>query len=606
MSLTPDQLQNIAQQIDQILEHIQQREAANSEVLKEVCEEYKRSARNLIHYSAFRSFDAREMQKGLKQMGFTRLANAEGNILGSLLNLKVIINNLIGNGVKRPQEDHLPIGAGKRLLKEHSGRLFGIHEKERRVRIMVTQPSEAAHDYAMVLGMVKNGMDCARINCAHDDPNVWEAIAKNVRKAAEECSTTVKIAMDLAGPKIRTGDIGSGPKVRKIRPVRNAFGEVVSPAKILLVWDEERNLEPNTVPVPKEWLQKLQVGDILKTKDTRGKSRNLRVEEVSDNEVLLYCSKTIYLQTGAFFKPIREDLSKGLIGELPRVDQAIALRTGDLLMVTADKSIGTLPVFDKEGKLVEPGRVPCLPPSIISSVKQGEPILFDDGKIEGVIGKVHKDFFEVKIVKAKENGSKLKAEKGINFPTLDLGITGLTSKDREDLKYVAKYADIINYSYVNSEEDVELLFEEIQRLKIRDDIGLVLKIETNEAYKNLVSILLKAMKIQHVGVMIARGDLALEVGWNNMGMVQEGILSFCSAAHVPVIWATQVLESLAKNGVPSRSEITDTTSSIKAECVMLNKGPYIHEAIVLLDEILSSMENLRDKKEVMLPRIALS
>ncbi|MDC6365554.1 MULTISPECIES: pyruvate kinase [Flavobacteriaceae] len=603
MSLAPQYLEKIACQIDQMIDQIEQKQLLSTEVLHKVAPNYRESAKNLLHYGTFRSFDAREMQKGLKQMGFTRLANAEGNILGSLMNLKAIIQKLYGNDSKTNSGDFLPIGAGKKLLGKNTKELFGVNGKQRRVRIMVTQPAEAANNYEMVLQMVKNGMDCARINCAHDDPQTWKAIAKNVQKASKACSAEVKIAVDLAGPKIRTGDLGPGPKVKKFKPDRNACGEVIGPAVIFLVSKEKKYLSPYEVPVAPEWIQKLSIGDVLKLVDAREKSRKLQVVKVNENVAVLHSYKTVYLQTGVLVRPSRKELEKCRIGELPMVEPAIILRVGDTLLVTGNEDIGVLPHFDANGNLVKPAKIPCVPSSVVSKAREGESILFDDGKIEGVIAKVNAHSFEVKITKANENGSKLKAEKGINFPTLDLGITGLTQKDREDLKHVVQFADIINYSYVNSEADVALLLREMEHLNVKDKLGIVLKIETNTAFKNLIGILLTAMQTQRLGVMIARGDLALEVGWNNMGMVQEGILAFCSAAHVPVIWATQVLESLAKKGVPSRSEITDITSSIKAECVMLNKGPYINEAITLLDEILSNMEGLRDKKEVMLPKI---
>ena len=85
--------------------------------------------------------------------------------------------------------------------------------------------------------------------------------------------------------------------------------------------------------------------------------------------------------------------------------------------------------------------------------------------------------------------------------------------------------------------------------------------------------------------MIARGDLAVECGWDRLAGLQEEILRICTAAHVPVVWATQVLESLAKNGVPSRPEITDAAMGRRAACVMLNKGPHVIEAIALLNAI---------------------
>ena len=91
--------------------------------------------------------------------------------------------------------------------------------------------------------------------------------------------------------------------------------------------------------------------------------------------------------------------------------------------------------------------------------------------------------------------------------------------------------------------------------------------------------LLEAMKSPRCAVMIARGDLAVECGFERMAEVQEEILWLCEAGHVPVIWATQVLETLAKEGMPSRAEVTDAAMAHRAECVMLNKGPYIVQAV---------------------------
>jgi pyruvate kinase len=103
--------------------------------------------------------------------------------------------------------------------------------------------------------------------------------------------------------------------------------------------------------------------------------------------------------------------------------------------------------------------------------------------------------------------------------------------------------------------------------------------------------------------MIARGDLAVECGYERLAEVQEEILWLCEAAHVPVIWATQVLESLAKSGMPSRAEITDAAMGERAECVMLNKGPHILDAIRVLDNILQRMQAHQSKKRSMLRRL---
>ncbi len=596
-------LDGIVKQIDAIVHEIEIQEKANGKMIEEVCDVYRESARNLLHYTTFRNFDVREMQEKLKLLGLTRLANAEGNILGSLLNTRKVINYLNSNTEKAKNYNYLSIGEGNHLLKKNTDNLFGNNENGRRVKIMVTQPKDAAYNYSMVLKMVQNGMDCARINCAHDGPEVWSAIINNVKRAAKECNAPVKVAMDLAGPKIRTGKLVSGPRVKKFKPKRTVSGKLKSFAFIELVPNTFGPLAQNTIPVTEQWLKKLIIGDIIGITDLRGKFRKLEVMETRERSVMVRCKKTLYIGTGITLHPIRSGLGIGIIGELPAVAQSISLKKGDVLMVMGQDIEGMLPVFDSDGKLIAPGKISCIPSEVVSKVKEGEPILFDDGKIEGIIERKHESFFEVLITNAKENGSSLKAEKGINFPTLDIGRSGLTEKDRLDLKFVAKHADIVNCSFINCEADVRELIEEMEKLKIKDKISVILKIETRFAFRNLIKILIAAMHSKYLGIMIARGDLALEVGWKNMAKVQEEILSFCGAAHLPVVWATQVLENLAKKGFPSRSEITDTTSSIRAECVMLNKGPYINEAISFLNEILQAMEHLHEKKEGMWPKM---
>ncbi|TAI48027.1 pyruvate kinase [Flagellimonas allohymeniacidonis] len=603
MNLSPHQLQETALLIDKIVLEIEQGQGTYKPLLAGVCEYYQKSAYNLLDYKTFRTFDVRALQEKLKTLGLTRLANAEGNILGSLLNVREVIGRLNGEITPTEKNVGLSIGDGNRLLRENTQKLFSVNGDRRRVRIMVTQPTEAAHDYQMVHEMVQNGMDCARINCAHDGPEVWESIVRNVRKAAAACSREVKIAMDLGGPKIRTGSVPLGPEVRKFRPKRDFLGNVVGPALIRMVPEKKETLESDEIPVAQDWLQYLVEGETLIVKDTRGKQRKLKVFKIEENSTLLSCKKTVYIATGTQINPKRKELPKVAVGKLSAREQSIELYIGDTLTISMHLDSASLPEFDSENNLNKPGRIACIPAEIIQKVKPGELIFFDDGKIEGIIEKVSEDFFEVRITKANAKGSKLKSEKGINLPQSNLGISGLTEKDRQDLAFVATHADIVNFSFVNSAADVHDLLSELERLNALDKLSIILKIETQKAFVNLVDIVLAAMKTKYIGIMIARGDLALEVGWRNMSKVQDEILSLCGAAHIPVVWATQVLEGLAKKGFPSRSEITDTTSSLRAECVMLNKGPYIGEAIAFLNELLQNMENLHEKKEGMWPKI---
>jgi len=157
----------------------------------------------------------------------------------------------------------------------------------------------------------------------------------------------------------------------------------------------------------------------------------------------------------------------------------------------------------------------------------------------------------------------------------------------------------VGLSFVQKPDDVALLRQHLKRLK-RDDMGIVLKIETRRGFENLPELMLAAMASKSAGVMIARGDLAIECGYERLAEVQEEILWCAEAAHMPVIWATQVLESLAKTGLPSRAEISDAGMGVRAECVMLNKGPYIAQAIHTLVDILQRMGGHQDKKRPLL------
>jgi len=124
--------------------------------------------------------------------------------------------------------------------------------------------------------------------------------------------------------------------------------------------------------------------------------------------------------------------------------------------------------------------------------------------------------------------------------------------------------------------------------------------------ENLPEMLLGMADHHAFGVMIARGDLMVEIGGERMAELQEEILWLCEAAHVPVIWATQVLETLAKKGVLSRPEITDAAASARADCVMLNKGPHVTRAVALLADILRRMAGHQNKKSPQLRALSLA
>ena len=282
------------------------------------------------------------------------------------------------------------------------------------------------------------------------------------------------------------------------------------------------------------------------------------------------------------------------------------MKLGDTLVLTKSLRPGRLARYNKKGKLIGPAQIGVSLPEFFDSVRSGEPIWLDDGKIGGVIKDVHPENVCVEITQARISGEKLGPEKGINIPESVLRLSSLTKEDMETLKFVVENADFVGYSSVRSETDVLELQSRLAELGAGEKLGIILKIETREGFDQLPRLLLAAMRTHAVGVMIARGDLAVECGYQRLAEVQEEILWISEAAHIPVIWATQVLESLAKNGIPSRSEITDAAMGERAECVMLNKGPYLVTAVRILDDILRRMQAHQEKKRSMLRKLHLA
>lgn len=196
---------------------------------------------------------------------------------------------------------------------------------------------------------------------------------------------------------------------------------------------------------------------------------------------------------------------------------------------------------------------------------------------------------------AKAGGVRIQSDKGINFPEAVFNLPPLTRKDLTDLDFICVHADLVGFSFVETLADMEKLMSELAK-RNASELPIIAKIETNLAVKNLPDIILGTIGRHNLGIMIARGDLAVELGSARLAEIQEELLWLCEAAHVPVIWATQVLESITKKGTRSRPEFTDAAMAVRAECVMLNKGPYILDAIEALVSVMVRMHEHQRKK----------
>jgi len=604
------ELQALWQQLQLIRERAESLEARFEPELGQVHPRFSASARNLLHYVALRQFDIGELQEQLAALGLSSLGRAERHVLASIHAVQFALQRLDGRGERAGEPHALQEPARERRLEEHACELLGARPELRAVPIMVTLPPEAADDYDFVLDLVTTGMDVARINCAHDDADAWSRMVAKVRRAADSVGRECRIMMDLGGPKFRTGRLQPGPRVLRLRPRRDGLGRVLAPRRVRCVADDQpwQGSKSAVVPVPRACIDNAEIGDYLRFRDTRGRRRKLQVVFKDGKGLVLELYKTAYVATGAPFQLVDHlsgERRQFRFGELPPVEQPIVLHVGDPLVLTRDGIPGEPASVDDSGAVQVPARVSCRPVEVFDQAAAGDPVSLDDGRIEGTIESVSAAEITVRITAAKPTGSRLRGNKGINFPGTEFELDGITVKDREDLAFIVEHADAVALSFVRRPQDVIDLQHELDKYS-RHDLPIVAKIETERAFRNLPQILLAVMRRFPAGIMIARGDLAVESGWVRLAEIQEEMLWICEAAHVPVIWATQVLEGAAKKGVPTRAEITDAAMSQRADCVMLNKGRNILGAIRTLDKILRKMQRHHDKKTAKLARLSIS
>ena len=582
-------------------------EARFRDRLKAIHPAHAAGAINLVHYVGLRQHDLRELQEQLAWMGLSSLGRAESHVLANLDKVLGLLHTLAGQEWRARSNDE-PAGfrTGTRLLEEHAESLLGPPSPGRRTRILVTLPSEAGHDYSLVRAMLAAGMDCARINCAHDDENVWEAMVTNIARGRRDLGRPCKVLMDLAGPKLRTGEIASGPVVLKWRPRRDQFGRVTTPAHIFLAPMGTTFCPPTadaSIQVDARWLADLSMGDEIEFVDARAAHRTLKICAAEAGGLWGEATQTAYITPDTELRVTRakEPARESRVAGIHPIAQTLLLHKGDTLILTKEGTPGRPADYDEAGRLVRPASIPCTLPEVFTRVHAGERVWLDDGRIGGVIRHVTHGQIHLQITAAREEGERLGADKGINFPDSKLDLPAQTEKDLRDLAFVAGHADLIGLSFVQKPTDVESLQQQLSERGAEP--GIILKIETRAAFENLPDLLLAAMRSARVGVMIARGDLGVELGFERLAEVQEEILWLAEAAHLPVIWATQVLENLAKRGQASRAEITDAAMGERAECVMLNKGPHIVEAITSLADILLRMEAHQHKKRAMLRKL---
>ena len=611
-------------EIKKLAQRLQELRGATLETQQELMERwhphlhhrhYLPSAANLAAYIGLRRHDLRELQAALAAVGLSSLGRSEGHVMATLDAVSYALAMMNG-------EKLLPCPAAaidrdmkrdRLLLRQHTDRLFGKPQGKRNTRVMVTLPGEAADDYPMVREMLTLGMDCARINCAHDTAASWEQMVANIRQAERETKRTCRILFDLSGPKLRTGEIAPGPQVLHIKIKRDDLGNRLHATQIILdstgspgqpaTTDKLGQASVARLSVPAAWLRKLKPGDKISFTDMRKRKREFVVDQcLSKTEVHVTCEDGAYILPGTVLERVADkkqrnpaDTSKTTTGDFLAKPMRILLQKNDVLLLTREQSPGQPEQRDKSGRTLSPARIACSEPGVFAFLEVGHAVWIDDGRIGCVIERVDAKGAWLRVTQVRPEGETLAAQKGLNFPDSPLQLPALSEKDLRDLNFAVQHADIIGLSFVQCADDLDLLAEALAQ-RNAGALGVIAKIETRLAVKNLPEIIVRGAGRGPFGVMVARGDLAVEIGYERLAEIQEEMLWLCEAAHIPVTWATQVLENLVKLNLPSRAEISDAAMSERADCVMLNKGPFILHALSVLDNIITRMQAHQDKK----------
>lgn len=584
----------LRQRLRALLDTIDQEMAARAANVAAVLPQHRISAANFACYLGLRSRDIHLLQLELAAAGLSSLGRCEGHVRDTLMRLSAWLESERGDAPAAGNSDGLDWAKAESLLHANTSALLGPRPTDRHVYIMVTAPAAAEADAAWADALLAAGADVLRINGAHDSPAEWAKIVALFKARAAAAGKPGRVFVDLPGPKLRVEIRQMEKGVLHLPRHKDRLGRTTVPTRLQIVAHYGTGAQ---VPVPSEWLPQLRVGDTLMLVDAGGRDRVLTVRAAGPEAVIADCDRSLYITSGLALAWRRgdEELARGMIGELPRQPRKLSLAVGDVL------------VLNESGHTT--GADTCAlafpEPDLLGQVRPGERVVFDDGRIVAVAEATGPDGLRCRVQQTIHSPANLRSGKGVAFPDSALSPGRLGPGDEVALQFALEQADGVGVSFVATANEVALIGEHIRRSG-KPGFGMILKLETRAALNNLPEILFEAMKYDPVGLMIARGDLAVELSFERLAEMQEELLWFGEACHLPVVWATQVLDSVAHSGLPTRAEVTDAAMAMRAECVMLNKGEHVATAVKMLADIIHKMEAHQYKKRSLYRRLALA
>ncbi len=572
--------------VQQAIEAAGERERARIEA---ALPKHRPSALNLAHYLALRKMDIRHLQLELAALGLSSLGRSEGHVRDALLRLSAWLS---AERLPSPS-DYLDRTKAEARLHANTRALFGPRPADRHVYIMVTAPDAAEIGEPWADAILQAGADLLRINGAHESPAQWARMVASFKKRAAALGKPGRVFVDLPGPKLRTEIREMEDAVLHFPRHKDRAGRTVQPTALQLVAEYAGGAE---IPVPAHWLPRLAPRDVVSITDAGGRRRSLVVRARSERGVAAECDRSLYISAGLSIAWRRGDalLEEGRVGALPRQPRELKLGAGDAFVLSrTGKSADALPALALEES------------AVLAALRPGERVILDDGRLAAVIEAVRADGLLCRVQRALKSPTRLRSGKGVCFPDSALSLGAIGPQDEAALAFALEHADGVAASFVHSAHDVAVIGARLDAAA-RPGFGLILKLETRAAMRNLPEILFEALKHDPVGLMIARGDLAVEMSFERLAEMQEELLWFGEACHLPVIWATEVLDTVAHTGVPTRAEVTDAAMSMRAECVMLNKGPHLPAAVRMLADIIRKMEKHQFKKRSLYRPLALA
>jgi pyruvate kinase len=580
--------------LESILERLY---ALHKQMTENVDKNLSKSEKNLCRYIAMRKTDLDELQEDLIAIGLNSLGHSQSFILSAVENEINTIEKLLDRPLSEFDGNAISYFEAKELHKKNS-QMFGKRlEKDFKTRVMVTMPTSAAKDDSFIRALIENKTSIVRINTAHDSPNEWAQMAKHVKNYNEANGTDIKIYVDLAGPKNRTGSLK-----KSIKPLK-----ISQNAKVRLTYDNavqtscEQGIYQAVLKVDKPFYYEALDAKYIEI-DNPQKRKRVVFKLSKEDDILYFIADTkltIMPHSQAVVFNKKQKHWSNILDIAPSIDE-VRVCEGDSLLLTKTPIVGQSNYVYNDTTFH--AAISCTNEAVFAYVKEGDTIYIDDGKIGCKVTKVHEIGVACEVILSKPNGTKLKEEKGINFVDTQLQIDAITDEDKKNIQECIGFADMFGVSFAQSANDIKTL-QDILLKNGREDIAVIAKLETKLAVKNIYEITQALLRCKHKGVMIARGDLAIEVGFENMAFIQEEIFDICEAAHLPVIYATQILEGKMKKNLPSRAEITDAANAQRADCVMLNKGPYVIQTLKTLKDILRQMHKIYQKNRVILKHL---